>query len=220
MSNTPSKYKCFSLLYGNAIHLAGKRKIIPADEVSKLLDGEALLKAVQDEAVRYKIQVTKECEALKERAQQEGFAAGFAVWSEHLAHAEEQLLQARKELEKIVVPAALKAAKKIVGREIALSEDTIVDIVMSSVKTVAQHKKVIIYVNRNSKELLERHRQRLRQLFEQLEVLSIQEREDLSDGSCVIETEKGIINARIELQWEILENAFKGLMKKVDRGQE
>jgi type III secretion protein L len=107
----------------------------------------------------------------------------------------------------------MKAAKRIVGREIELSEDTIADIVANSLKSVSQHKKVTIYVNRKSKDILERHRQRLKDVFEQLEILSIQEREDVADGGCIIETEKGIINARIEALWEILEKALRGLIK-------
>ena len=46
-------------------------------------------------------------------------------------------------------------------------------------------------------------------MFEQINILSIQEKGDISPGGCIIETETGIINASIENQWNALELAFK-----------
>ena len=53
----------------------------------------------------------------------------------------------------MIFPVALEAAKKIVGREIEASEDTIVDIVSNSLKAVSTHKKITIYVNRKDLEI-------------------------------------------------------------------
>src|SRR5262249_15045025 len=119
----------------------------------------------------------------------------------------------RHELEKTLIPVALKAAKKIVGREIELSEDTIVDIVSNLLKSVSQHKKITIYVNKKDLDSLEAARPRLKKIFESLEVLSLRERQDITPGGCVIETEAGIINAQLENQWRSLEAAFEKLMK-------
>jgi type III secretion protein L len=81
-------------------------------------------------------------------------------------------------------------------------------------KAVAQHKQIVIYVNRQDLAALEAARPRLKDLFEQLEVLSLRERADIQTGGCVIETEGGIINAQIENRWRILENAFEAMRKK------
>ena len=206
--------KFFSLIHGDAIHIAPNTKIVPAESVSKLLEVEEVLEHVQSDAERYRLEVTKECEKLKEQAQKDGFAEGFKEWAEHVARLEAEILKERKEFEKVVIPVALKAAKKIVGREIELSEDTIVDIVSNSLKSVAQHKKIVIYVNKKDFAALEANRPRLKQMFESLESLSIRERDDITPGGCMIETEGGIINAQIENQWRILENAFQSLMSK------
>jgi type III secretion protein L len=107
-----------------------------------------------------------------------------------------------------------KAAKKIVGRELELSEDAIVDIVSSSLKAVAQHHKITIYVNKKELAILEANRPRLKNIFESLESLSLRERNDIAPGGCVIETEGGIINAQLDNQWRILEKAFDNLLKK------
>ena len=46
-----------------------------------------------------------------------------------------------------------------------------------------------------------------------LESFVIRERAGIQPGGCVIETEGGIINARLENQWRTLEKAFDTLSK-------
>lgn len=205
--------KFFSLIYGDSVHIAPKKKIIPADEFSKMLDASEVVEHVKQDVERYKKQVAKECEQLKELAQKQGYEEGFHKWAEHVAALEGEIIQVRKDLEKMLVPVALKAAKKIVGREIELSDDTIVDIVSNSLKSVSQHKRITIYVNRKDLEQLEANRVKLKGLFESLEALSLRERADINPGGCIIETEGGIINAQIENQWKALESAFEKLMR-------
>lgn len=206
--------KYFTLIRGGSVHAAKDEKVIPAAEFSQLLDAHGVLEQVKKDAEEYRLEVAKECELLKAEAQREGFEAGFKQWAEHVANLEAEIVHVRKELEKVLIPVALKAAKKIVGREIELSDDTIVDIVANSLKAVAQHKRITIYVNRKDLDALERNRTRLKQIFETLEVLSLRERTDVAPGGSIIETEGGIINAQLENQWRALENALEILLKK------
>ncbi|MFQ5730266.1 MAG: FliH/SctL family protein, partial [Waddliaceae bacterium] len=84
----------------------------------------------------------------------------------------------------------------------------------TSLKSVAQHKKITIYVNKKDWEIVERERAKIKGVFENLEALSIRPQDDIAPGGCVIETERGIINAQLENQWMILEGAFQKLMNK------
>lgn len=205
--------KFFSLIYGEKNKIAPNKKIISADAIGLMLDAQEVLERVKQDAEKYKLEVAQECEKLKEHAQQEGFIEGYQKWAEHIAKIEEEIIKVRQELEKLLIPVALKAAKKIVGREIELSEDTIVDIVSTTLKAVSQHKKITIYVNKKDLDPLEHRRPRLKEIFESLEVLSLRERPDIARGGCIIETEAGIINAQLENQWSALERAFTSLMK-------
>ena len=206
--------KLYSLIYGNPNKLSINQKIVPADDIGTLLDAQEVLAQVYEDAERYKLEVSEECEKIKETAQQDGFAAGYQQWTEHIVALEKEIVKVRQDLEKVLLPVALKAAKKIVGREMELSENTIVDIVSNSLKAVAQHKKITIYVNKKDLEPLEHNRSRLKEIFESLEALSIRERSDIERGGCIIETEGGIINAQLENQWSALERAFAFLMKQ------
>ncbi len=204
----------FSLISGAGVHAAPGAKIIPADVFSKAVSAQELLDQVTQECDGYKQQIASECEKLKEQAQQEGFQEGYAQWTEHLAELEREIANVNAATERMIIPVALKAARKIVGREIELSENAIVDIVASKLKAVSQAKQIIIYVSPEELEKLESHRKDLATVFEKLESLSIRPNEDLGVGSCIIETETGIINAQLEKQWEILEHAFQSLMSE------
>lgn len=205
--------KFFTLIFGDRIHVAPKTKVIPAAELTLLQDASQVLEHVQEDAKKYRIQVADENENLKENAFKEGYEEGFKQWAELLANFEKQIETLQKEMQQAIIPVALKAAKKIVGKEIELSQDVIVDIVASNLKAVAQHKRITIYVNKKELEALEKNKPKLRDFFEHLESFSIREREDVAPGGCIIETEVGIINAQMEHRWKVLEKAFEALMK-------
>lgn len=205
--------KFLSLIHGDKVRIAPKTKVVPAAEFSTLVSASELLDKVKEDASQYKKEVVEEIEILKEQAQQEGFEVGFNAWVELIAKLEDEITKVRGDMEKILTPVVLEAAKKIVNREIELSENTIVDIVTGTLKSVSQHKKITIYVNKKDLDALEANRTRLKDVFENLEVLSIRPRADVAQGGCVIETEGGIINAQLENRWRILESAFQSLMK-------
>jgi len=203
----------FALIDGKN-KISSNQKIIPAEAVALLLDAQGVLEKVKSDAEKYKLEIAQECEKLKEKALKDGFAAGYEQWSSRIADLEKEIQKVRQDLEKMLIPVALKAAKKILGREIELSENAVTDIVSNALKAVSQHKKITIYVNKKDLEPLERNRSRLKDLFESLEVLSLRERNDISRGGCIIETEGGIINAELENQWSALERAFSSALKE------
>lgn len=210
--------KFFSLIYGDKIARAPNSKVLSQDSYSKIIEASEVLKIIQAEADKYRQEVVAECEKIKENAYQDGYQDGYKKWTEQLSYLEKEIKNVHDELIKLVIPIALKSAQKIVGREIELAPDVIVDIVSSVLKTVATHKKVTIYVNKKELEILERHKQQLKDIFEKLESFSIREREDVALGGCVIETEIGIINAQMEHRWKILEKAFEKLEKSNSKG--
>jgi type III secretion protein L len=203
--------KFFTLIRGDTIHVAPQSKIIPADVFSTLQTAEEVLEQIKKDAEKYRLDVSKECEHIKEVAFKEGYEEGLKQWTEHLIALEKEIELVHKELQHLVIPVALKAAKKIVGREIETSSDVIVDIVAANLKAVASHKKVIIYVNKKDFSALDQQKNRIKGFFEELESLTIRERADVQPGGCIIETEGGIINAQLENRWRVLEKAFEAL---------
>jgi type III secretion protein L len=206
--------KYFSLLSGQEVHPAPGSKVIPSEEFSTLQDAHELLQQVRREGTEYTKEVVKETELLKSQAFQEGFQEALNSLNKHILDLNEELKKIREEVQVKILPLSIKAARKILGEELKLHPDRIVDIILTSLKPVTQHKKIILYVNKDDIHHLEMNRPKIKQIFEHLENLSIQERDDIEPGGCIIETPSGIINAQLENQWRSLETVFESFMKK------
>jgi len=206
--------KFFFLISGKEVRVAPGEKVIPAKEFTTLNSASELLKTVKEDAAEYIEKTTVEAEKIKELAFQEGFQEGLTSLNKHLFELNKELKTLREDIQKKILPLSLKAARKIIGEELRVHPDRIVDIVLTSLKPVTQHRKIIIYVNKADLQMIEESKSKIKKIFEHLESLSIQERGDIEPGGCMIETEAGIINAQLENQWRALEAAFESFMKK------
>ena len=207
-----SKY--FSLVYSGEIHRGEDDKVIPGEEFSELLKAIDVLDKAKKDVKTYLDQNKKECEKYLEEANQAGFNQGLTEFNKQIIHYEQKMKQFEHELQKLVLPLALKAAKKIVGRELEMNPETIVDIVRQNLKPVTQNHHIKIYVSKQDLDILEKEKKEIRAILEQVQTFTIEEREDVSPGGCIIETEAGIINASLENQWRALEAAFEAFMKR------
>ncbi len=207
--------KYFSLISGTEVAKAPQAKVIPADAFSTLVTGKELLERIQQEAEAYRKKVITDSEVIKEDALKAGFEQGYTEWVQHIAKLEDEIKRVRQELQKLVMPIALTAAKKIVAGELKSSPEQILTIVKTTLKSVAQHKKIVIYISKQDFQVIDTNKNELKAMFEQLESLSIRERDDVEQGGCIIETEYGIINAQLKDRWRTLEAAFEALYDQI-----
>ncbi|GAB4187577.1 MAG: HrpE/YscL family type III secretion apparatus protein [Simkaniaceae bacterium] len=206
--------KLFSLIKKGKIHLQTDRKVIPAEEFEPLLEAKEIIEKALDDAENYRNETKDACEDLRKKAQEEGFQEGLKQFNDHILKLDQEKRNLRHELQKVVLPLALKAAKKIVAKELETDSATIVNIVMQALKPVTQNHFIKIFVNKEDKEFLDQKKNDIRKILEHVESLVIEERSDIERGGCVIETEAGIINATLENQWRALEAAFEAFMKR------
>lgn len=206
--------KFFSLIHQGDIHTAADEKVIPASEYSTLLSAVEILEKVQQDAEQLRRDTDEECKRLKNQAKEEGFQEGLNQFSEHILAFENEIKRLRHEMQQAVLPIALKAAKKIIGKELQQFPETIVDIILQAIAPAIHSHRITIYVNKADKEHVEASKTRIKKILEQVQSLSVQERADVSPGGCIIETEAGIINATIENQWRALEAAFERYTKQ------
>jgi type III secretion protein L len=212
---TEGEVKLFSMIDGHAVTLAPGTKRLPADAFSTLLSCAELLETTKKDAEEYRKKVSAECEELKTHAEIEGFQAGFDQWTQTVSYLEGEIAKVQEELQKVVMPVALKAARKIVAAELDVNPNVVLDIVASTLKSIAQHKRIVLYVSKKDFDLIESSKSKLKPIFEELESLSVRDREDIEPGGCVVETEVGIVNARLKDRWRTLEAALEHIASAV-----
>lgn len=205
--------RLFSLIYQGEIHPASDKKVIAIEDYATLMEASEILERAREDVDAYKKSAEEESKRLKEQAKKEGFDEGLKQINDKILALDQEIKRLRHEMNKLVLPLALKAAKKIVARELEIHPETIVDIVKQALVPATQNHRITIWVNKADKEILEAEKAKIKQILEHVEVLSIKERDDIAPGGCIIETESGIINAAIENQWRALESAFERYVK-------
>jgi type III secretion protein L len=201
--------KLFSLIYQGDVHPSTGKKRIPASEYTQLASAMEIVEKAQEDAASLIENTKKQCETMKQGATEEGLQQGLEKFNEHVFFLDKELKAIRHSLQQMVLPIALKAAKRIVSKELETHPETIVDIVLQAIAPIAESSKVTIYCNKEDKEFLDREKPKLKEILQQAEIVTIQEKPDVERGGCIIQTEGGMINATIENQWRALERAFE-----------
>ena len=206
--------KFFSLIYQGEVHTAPDEKIIPQEQYSELLEAHEVILKAKEDAAKLRQETEKECKELHKQAEEKGFSEGLEKFNEQMLFFDSELKRIRHETLQAVLPLALQAAKKIVAKELETHPETIVDIVLATLAPITHHRKIKIFASKQDRDLLEKEKTKVRDILQQVESLTVQERHDITPGGCIIETEAGIINATIENQWRALESAFERYKQK------
>lgn len=160
----------------------------------------------QDEQLKQKIR-----KQFSEEGYEQGYADGMA---EAQKEAEEQLIQTRKivdaayiakeqiisEAEPFLVRLSLDVAEKVIGRQIELDNTVIVDMVQRALERCHEMGLITILVKPEYFPLVQEARDELKQLVnEEMELKVLPDRTLASDG-CVIRSQRGSIDARVDVQ--------------------
>jgi len=201
--------KIFSLIHSGTISLTTGKKIIPAEIFSELLEAKEIIEKAHEDARQLMVETRQECKRLKREATEQGLQQGLEKFNKQLLMLDERTRRVQLEMQSLILPLTLQATKKIVGAELETNADMIVNIVMQAIKPVTTNHNIKIIVNKDDREAIEAQKSDIKNLFEKLDSFGIEDRADISKGSCVIETEAGIINATLDNQWRALESAFE-----------
>ncbi len=205
--------KFFSLIFQGELHPAKGKKILRKEEYSTILSAEEVLEKAKEDSAALLKKAELDSISLRKKAEEKGYDEGLGRFNEHLVRFDQEIARLRHEMQQMVLPLVIKASQKIVGRQLELNPETIVDIVMQALAPAVQNHRITIYVNKEDKDILEANKPRLKEILEQVDSFSIQERADVEKGGCIIVTEAGIINATMKNQWRALEAAFNKYMK-------
>jgi flagellar assembly protein FliH len=177
-----------------------------------------------------KKEIEKKTELIERQAYEEGFCRGekdgFNKVETKLAPVLKNFKQALCELEKLkkelcrkaeeeTVELALAIAKKIVGHEVATNKEIISHVVKEALKKAEDQEKIRIRVNPTDMEMIRDPEFKHSEMFTHIHNITFEEDDSISAGGCVIETDFGNIDARIENQLNTVEETFKSELKKI-----
>jgi type III secretion protein L len=162
------------------------------------------------EAERILAEARHEAERLRNQATNEGRERGLAAVTELLTAARASSLRARQQAEEDLRVLAVRIAEKILGRELSLSPDAVVDIVAAALLQAGAPREVTLRVHPDDLKALERGRPRLLERCARTQAVQLRPDPAVSRGGCIVETELGTVDARLPVQLEAIERALRG----------
>lgn len=165
---------------------------------------------------------------IEQKAYAKGFArgekAGIESGNEKIKSVVNSINQGLSELIKIrqdiyleteqeVVKLSMEVARKIVCNEIRVNKDTVVNVVKEAIKKVEGNERVKVKLSCKDFQFIKSVKPAIIDKITNIKNVGFEMDESTPDGGCIIETESGDIDARIEKQFQAVEEAFESINK-------
>jgi flagellar assembly protein FliH len=123
----------------------------------------------------------------------------------------EQLKNIRREIlqkiEKEVAQLALSIAKKVVCHEVKTTEETVVCVAREALSRVENPGKIKVKLNPADLQFMQDTKSQLSDFLDDVESIRFEAEDSIQSGGCLIETDMGDIDARIEKQLQAIEES-------------
>lgn len=178
--------------------------------VEQQLANEAKRALADGEAEKILAAARQEAERLLKTATQEGRERGLAAVTELLVGARLVAERARTNAEKELRVLAVKIAEKILGRELAQNPDAVIDVVREALRHLSSGRDLVIRVHPDDLAFIERGKPRLIERCRSARSVDLRPDTSVPRGGCAVESELGIVDARLAIQLEAIERALRG----------
>jgi type III secretion protein L len=183
---------------------------IKKDVYDAQLQAHQIVDDAQREAQRLVKEAQEQSAGIVEAAHQEGYAAGLTEWNEILIRARRAYDDAVSQNEPQLVRLAVKIAEKVIGEELRIDPDTIVKIVREALRSARRDRSVLVEVNPEHEAALRSRIEFLRSSLGGEQEIRIVPNPAIPPGGCVVQSEIGIIDAKLETQLRCMEQALLG----------
>jgi type III secretion protein L len=195
----------------------GSGKIIKKELFEASQEARNIVAAARQEAERIVAKAEQERAASVESSLQIGYEEGLKRWNQILAGAWQARENLKTEWEQSLLHLAVRVAEKIVGEQLRLHPDTIVPIVREALKSVGQERQLTLLIHPDHREMVQANLDRLQALVGSSRQIHLVANPDISPGGCVVESELGVIDAKLETQLKCLEEILMSAAKSPAR---
>lgn len=175
---------------------------------------ELILEAAGAEAAAILENARRQAQADRERARAEGYREGLAHWTEAVLRVTEARDSSLRDCERQLIELATSVARKIIGAELSLDPASIVAIVRQALSGVRREKSLTIEVHPSHLEAIRAKLKALAEAIGGARDLHVAADSSVEPGGCVVQTEFGVIDARLDVQLEVLRECLLRVSRK------
>jgi type III secretion protein L len=181
-------------------------KLVKRESISAMLDAVTILDAAREQARAILRDAEDRRAGIFEEAKFEGEKEGLGRYVEAISALREEAGAYYGQAEAELVKLSSAIARKIVGEELRSSDETIVSIAREALTSAHRANSIVIRVHAADARALTKHKNNLR--LPAACTVEIQSDATMEPGGCVIESELGIVDARLETQLKVIEAAL------------
>ena len=112
-----------------------------------------------------------------------------------------------------VVELALAIARKVICREVKMDKEVVVCVAKEALARVEDSATINIKMNPSDLQFINETKYQLSDLVDNIEDVTLTAEERIESGGCIIETNLGEIDARIENQLQAVEESFRSAIE-------
>ena len=183
-------------------------RVIPAERVPLAAEAEAIREQARQHGRALIERAEAESSLVIEQARQHGLDQGRAESVSLLVQARAERRRALHTLKEDVISLSIEVARKIIGREVRLSHEVVVNICATALDLLPDALPVVIKVHPEDEAMVRERLERLAIHAPFGSTLTVEADGSMGRGGCLLETELGRIDARIETQLAALEAAM------------
>lgn len=199
----------------NEVHIMSEQAKVDASRI--IQDANAEKERIQNES-----------ESIKETAYKEGYAKGYDEgFEKSFADGNNDLTKLNEKLKKILaetinkrneiidtaeaqlIEVAILIAKRVVKMLTEKDKGIVIRNIQEALRRIKGRTKITIRVNIDDLEISARHKDEFYQMLDKIEGVTVLEDPNVDVGGCMIETDFGDIDARINTQLNEIETAIK-----------
>ena len=164
----------------------------------------------------------EEADLIKEKASKEGFDYGISQADQEIEQLKEaitQFLEAKQialsSVKGDVVDIALKVAEKLIKTKISEDDEIVLNVVSSVIKEVGKNESSItIKANPTDYQIIKENIPNIYPYGNSKTTIDVIEDENIEWGSCIVQTNNGMIDASFKSQLQILRKALEQELKE------
>lgn len=183
------------------------RKVLKNQIIFAREEAARILEEAEEFAAEIRLEAKEDAENLRAEAYRSGVEKAVTEFEQNLLEIREIRERVWRETEQDLLRLSIRLTEKILGRELKSDKKAVADIVAAALQNARQQEKLTVRVNPADLPVVEKEIENLTRTG-RVRFMDFVADPRVSEGGCLIESEVGTIDARLETQLRVLERAL------------
>jgi type III secretion protein L len=181
--------------------------IVRSGAQKAISDAAAIVDQARQEANVIVQSAKAEADGIRETAREDGYREGLSQWNKLLQEAREKAGRILTAHEQELVRLAIRAAERIIGEELRHNREAALSIAKNALASVRRERSVVLHVHPDDVSFVRSRLADLQPSAPAIREMHVIGNPSITSGGCIVESEFGNIDARLETQLAALEEA-------------